>query len=110
MTRKSLNVDGYSGEFPTSSLPGSIDHMIEAFKALDLYAKSTQEQFAQLTGQERRILSLIAVGHSNPDIAAQLSLSRATVQNHRANLRNKLDIKSDVDYVRIAVAHQLITL
>ena len=47
-----------------------------------------------LTPIEVRIASLVAEGRSNPDIAAELSLPRRTVQAHVARLLGKLDTPS----------------
>ncbi len=48
--------------------------------------------FPQLTGRERAILSLIAQGMSNVQIARQLSLSSKTVANHVSNILGKLQV------------------
>lgn len=46
----------------------------------------------QLTGREREILDLLAVGASAPDIAAKLYLSTATVKTHLQHLYRKLEV------------------
>jgi DNA-binding CsgD family transcriptional regulator len=55
-----------------------------------------------LTPTERRIAKLVAHGQSNPDIAAELYLSRRTVQTHVSNILTKLDVRSRIDLVRDA--------
>lgn len=56
-----------------------------------------------LTGQERKVLQLIAEGHSNKEIAAMLDLSANTVHVHRNNVMAKLSIHKQADLVRYAV-------
>jgi two-component system, NarL family, response regulator NreC len=58
---------------------------------------------AALTGQERRVLQLIAEGHSNKEIAAMLDLSTNTIHAHRNNIMAKLDIHKQTDLVRYAI-------
>jgi len=53
-----------------------------------------------LTPRERDMLPLIAQGMSNPDIAEQLHISRATVKTHVSNILRKLDIE---DRARLAM-------
>jgi DNA-binding CsgD family transcriptional regulator len=53
-----------------------------------------------LTPTEQRIAALIATGRSNADIAAELYLSRNTVQTHVSHILTKLDARSRVDIAR----------
>ena len=48
--------------------------------------------FPNLTEREREILGLIAMGHSNADIAEKLVLSPKTVSNHVSNIFSKLQV------------------
>ena len=63
-----------------------------------------------LTVREREVLRLIADGNSNQDIAAQLGLSRKTVDSHRANAMRKLDLHDVTEVVKYAIRTGLITL
>jgi DNA-binding NarL/FixJ family response regulator len=54
--------------------------------------ESSPEEFSDLTDREREILSLIARGESNAEIAANLSISVKTVRNHLSNIFNKLQV------------------
>ena len=56
-----------------------------------------------LTGQERKVLQLIAEGHSNKEIAAILDVSSNTVHAHRNNVMAKLDIHKQTDLVHYAI-------
>jgi DNA-binding CsgD family transcriptional regulator len=55
-----------------------------------------------LTPSEVRIAHLVAAGRSNPDIAAELVLSRYTVQTHVSHILTKLALRSRVELVRAA--------
>jgi len=51
-----------------------------------------KEMFPTLTGREREVLGLIAQGHSNSEMARQLSLSVKTVHNYVSNVFSKLQV------------------
>ena len=51
------------------------------------------ERLARLTGQERRILALIADGLTNRQIAAEIHLAEKTVKNYVSNLLAKLGME-----------------
>jgi two-component system, NarL family, response regulator NreC len=61
-----------------------------------------------LTRREREILSYIAHGMSNVQIAAKLSVSVNTIVTHRANLMSKLMIHKATDLVRFALENGLV--
>jgi DNA-binding NarL/FixJ family response regulator len=56
-----------------------------------------------LSEREEEILRLIAWGYSNKEIAARLDLSVKTVEAHKANAMRKLDMRSRIDIVRLAI-------
>jgi DNA-binding CsgD family transcriptional regulator/tetratricopeptide (TPR) repeat protein len=58
--------------------------------------------WAALTPTEQRIAELVGHGRSNPDIAAELLLSRRTVQTHVSSILTKLGFASRVEIVREA--------
>jgi DNA-binding CsgD family transcriptional regulator/tetratricopeptide (TPR) repeat protein len=58
-----------------------------------------------LTPTEQKVAGLIAAGASNRDIAANLFLSRRTVETHVSHILTKLDIRSRVDIARQAATH-----
>jgi DNA-binding NarL/FixJ family response regulator len=61
-----------------------------------------------LTTREREVLKMVSEGKSNNDIAALLSISVRTVENHRANILRKLKLKKTADLVRYAVKEGLV--
>ncbi len=58
-----------------------------------------------LTPTETKIAYLVARGQSNPDIAAELFLSRNTVQSHVSHILAKLGARSRAGIVREALDH-----
>jgi DNA-binding CsgD family transcriptional regulator len=58
--------------------------------------------WAALTPSEANIARMVADGLSNPDIAAELYLSRRTVQTHVSNILTKLQARSRIDIIRTA--------
>jgi two-component system, NarL family, response regulator NreC len=63
-----------------------------------------------LTEREVEVLRLIALGHTNSEIGAQLYLSTRTVETHRAHIQQKLRRSSRADLVRYALEHDLVKL
>jgi two-component system, NarL family, response regulator NreC len=59
---------------------------------------------AALSEREREVLRLLALGHTNPEIAALLYLSPRTIESHRASIQRKLGVRSRADLVRAAAA------
>jgi two-component system, NarL family, response regulator NreC len=63
-----------------------------------------------LTEREVEILRLIALGHTNSEIAEQRYLSVRTVESHRAHIQQKLRLTSRAELVRYALAHRLVAV
>jgi DNA-binding NarL/FixJ family response regulator len=61
-----------------------------------------------ITRREKEILTLIAEGFTNPEIAEKLFVSASTVDSHRKNLLAKLNVKNTASLVKFAVDHSLI--
>ncbi len=61
-----------------------------------------------LTERELEVLRLIALGHTNSEIASQLYLSVRTVESHRAHIQQKVRRSSRAELVRYALDHGLI--
>jgi DNA-binding NarL/FixJ family response regulator len=111
---------GASGYVLKQSAPAELIHAVRAVaaggsyldpaiteKALGGYfGRQSKGQAAgevTLSDREADVLRLIALGHSNKEIAAQLGLSVKTVEAHKANAMRKLDMRSRIDIVRYAV-------
>jgi two-component system response regulator NreC len=61
-----------------------------------------------LTERELEVLRLVALGHTNSEIARQMFISARTVETHRANLQVKLGISGRPELVRYALEHGVI--
>jgi two-component system response regulator NreC len=89
------------------------DELVAAVRraAGDVLAAARQEPGEppdDLTEREFEVLRLLALGHTNPEIAAQLHLSVRTVEAHRAHLQRKLDRPSRAELVRYALDRGLL--
>jgi RNA polymerase sigma factor (sigma-70 family) len=68
------------------------------------------EAVEPLTAREREVLTLIADGNTNQEIAEQLCVSKKTVESHRANIMRKLDLHDVTELVKYALRKGLIKL
>lgn len=86
--------------------------VLDAALAQRLIVKLTQQEeiapVESLTDRELQILSLAAKGYTNKAIAVQLGISDRTVQNHLANIFQKLNAQSRTEAVMRAVSLGLI--
>ncbi len=69
----------------------------------------TQTSWETLTQREREILKLIAEGYKNKEIAEDLCISVKTVEKHRANLMEKLDLHSIQALTAFAIEKGLVS-
>lgn len=69
----------------------------------------TTSPVQELTPRQREVLQLVAEGHSTKDIAQKLNLSVKTVDTHRTELMQRLDIHDIAGLVRYAIRIGLIT-
>lgn len=87
---------------------GPIKHFLKQLSMLARFKTKRESRFNELTDREVEVLSLVARGMNNPDIVGELGITRATVQNHRASIREKLGITHEADYIKYALAYELI--
>lgn len=117
---------GASGYVPKRAAPEELLTAIRAAAAGEVYlypslAKLlvkdylTQERGAEtkstldgLTEREQEVLSLLAEGANNEEIAAALVISPKTVERHRENIMRKLNLHSRVELVRYAIRKGII--
>jgi DNA-binding NarL/FixJ family response regulator len=85
-----------------------------AERAIDAYVRQTDEttldRYETLTDREREVLHLAAEGLTNVEMAARLSLSPRTVENHRANMMRKLGVNNQTEMVRYAIKKGIVSL
>lgn len=81
---------------PASPLPGQSAQVAEALRVL--------------SPRELEVLTLVAEGHTNQEIADRLVLSIKTVQAHRANVMEKLGLDNITQLVRFAIRYGLLPL
>jgi DNA-binding NarL/FixJ family response regulator len=87
--------------------PGVSDKVIAGYLGGKEIGK-TQSIWDTLTAREREILKLIGEGFKNKDIAAQLGISPKTVEKHRANLMEKLDLHNTSELTTYAIEKGLV--
>jgi FixJ family two-component response regulator len=100
---------------------GAVDFLIKPFQDQDLLdaiqaaierdcerrreallVAELRERYATLTERERQIMTLVAVGRPNKQIAAELALSEMTVKVHRGQVMRKMQAGSLPELVRMA--------
>ena len=63
-----------------------------------------RERFSRLTGREMQVLDRIVAGRLNKQIADDLNISIKTVEAHRANIMDKLNVNTVADLLKLALA------
>jgi DNA-binding NarL/FixJ family response regulator len=115
---------GLLGELVTAGVDGlfmkngEMSHLVDAIPlilnggkviapdVLDIL--SAHDDTTPLTVRERQILSLIARGTANKEIAERLGVSAKTIDNHRTNLMRKLDVHSVAELLSYALREGLL--
>ncbi len=67
-----------------------------------------REEEDPLSDREREVLRLLALGHTNQEIAKMLYISVRTAETHRAHIMQKLRLQSRAELVRYALQHGLL--
>jgi two-component system response regulator NreC len=84
-------------------------------RAIDAYVRLQRAQdpglgaHDPLTNREHEIVRLVAEGYTSAEIAKQLSISPRTAETHRANIMRKLGLRNQVELVRYALQHGLVS-
>jgi len=73
-----------------------------------LRARGLSDSYDLLTDREREILQLLAEGRSNKEVASLLDVGLSTVETHRANLMQKLNLHNTAEIVLYAVRKGII--
>jgi two-component system, NarL family, response regulator NreC len=73
-----------------------------------LQKRGLNDSYDLLTDREKEVLHLLAEGRSNKEAAAQLDVGLSTIETHRANLMQKLNLHNTAEIVLYAVRKRLI--
>jgi DNA-binding NarL/FixJ family response regulator len=73
-----------------------------------LHQRGLTDTYDLLTDREKEVLQLLAEGKSNKEVAALLNLSPYTVETHRTNLMQKLNLHNTAEIVLYAVRKKII--
>ena len=86
----------------------AISKMLLADYVRQVQEKSVEDSYELLTTREREILQLLAEGKSNKDVAGILNLSLHTVETHRGNILQKLNLHGTPELILYAVRKGII--
>lgn len=96
----------YEGKtYLCSEITGCVIHSV-----LNPDSEPEADGFSQLTSRDRQILQMIAEGSTSREIASRLSLSKRTVDMHRSNIMDKLNLHSVASLTKFALKHGITTL
>lgn len=106
-TMKKGAVDFIEKPFKESELKILVEKMLT--RARVDYAKAdtqknTQNLLSKLTGREKQVLERIVAGRLNKQVADDLNISIKTVEAHRANIMEKLNVNTVADLLRLALS------
>jgi DNA-binding NarL/FixJ family response regulator len=93
--------------YKTYLSPGVSEKVIQGY----LEGKRTSKPrslWATITQREREVLKLVGEGYKNKEIAGELCISVKTVETHRANLMEKLDLHTTAALTALAIEKGLV--
>ena len=95
------------GRSETYVSPAIVTRMVNTY-LLKVPSGGAEDPYDLLTDREKEVLLLVAVGHTNKEIASIFNLSQQTVHNHRARLMEKLGFHDRVELLKYAVKRRLV--
>lgn len=114
---------GASGYIPESAASAELEKAIKSVASGENYLGSELSQMAvlkylkdprailsELTARQREVLKMIAEGHATKKIAQRLNISVKTVETHRAQIMERLNIHDVVGLVRYSLRIGLVRL
>jgi DNA-binding NarL/FixJ family response regulator len=87
----------------------AISKMLVEDYVRQMRARDVEDSYELLTTREREVLQLLAEGKSNKDIASLLSLSLYTIETHRSNIFQKLNLHSSAELILYAIRKGVIS-
>ena len=104
----------YEGEYPINesltSKPKVAEHVLKQFQSMVSMGRGMEAITAPLTSRETQILSYIAEGNSNKQIAQILEISEQTIKNHVSAILRKLNANDRAHAVVLAIRHGWISV
>lgn len=91
----------------TQLVPYSL-HKLNRIIQQERFKSSHLSKFKSLTARELEIFNLLVHNYNNPQIAAKLSISRKTVEQHHKNINRKLDTHTFMDIYYYALAFDVV--
>ncbi len=88
--------------------PTILKRLLEYYRESCLMGLPLQRKGGQLTSREQEVLQLVAEGQANKQIAGALGVSIKTVEKHRQQLMNKLNIHDIAGLTRYAISHGVV--
>lgn len=108
-TMKKGAVDFIEKPFNLTDIQEVISHLTEEAQARAEAAqnqRANEELLARLTTREQQVLGRIVAGRLNKQIADDLNISIKTVEAHRANIMEKLQVSTVADLMKVALSSQ----
>ncbi len=106
-TMKKGAVDFIEKPFDESELRELVERMLSKARSEDSVAREQQaakDLLSRLTTREQQVLERIVAGRLNKQIADDLGISIKTVEAHRANIMEKLNVNTVADLLRLALS------
>ena len=103
-----------SGEYPINEIinanPAIADRVIKQFQEIALMGLVKKKVAAPLTNREIQILSHIANGSKNKQVAHKLGISEQTIKNHVSAILRKLNTNDRAHAVALAIRNQWVVV
>ncbi|MCG1055131.1 oxygen response regulator transcription factor FixJ [Mycetohabitans sp. B5] len=106
-TMKKGAMDFIEKPFDEAELRKLVERMLERARTENSTAqqqRSAAERLSKLTAREHQVLERITAGRLNKQIADDLGISIKTVEAHRANIMEKLNVNTVADLLRLALS------
>ena len=88
--------------------PSILKRLLELYRESSAKGRLLRRRSEYLTSRENEVLQMVAEGHVNKQIAAVLNLSIKTVEKHRQQLMDKLNIHDVAGLTRYAISHGVV--
>jgi DNA-binding NarL/FixJ family response regulator len=88
--------------------PSILRRLLELYRESNTRGRLVHHDNEHLTSREQEVLQMVAEGFGNKQVAAALCLSIKTVEKHRQQLMDKLDIHEVAGLTRYAIAHGIV--